>query len=69
MGKHQWLPNGNLLITESRWGRTFELNRKGEIVWEYNNYVEPQIVGLVEEVQRLPFAHASLFQYSESVAQ
>ena len=23
MGKHQWLPNGNLLVTEARWGRVF----------------------------------------------
>ncbi len=34
MGKSQWLANGNLLITESRRGRAFEVNRKGETVWE-----------------------------------
>ena len=27
----QWLPNGNLLITETRRGRAFEVNRQGEI--------------------------------------
>ena len=37
MGRHQWLPNGNLLITETRRGRAFEINRQGEIVWEYLN--------------------------------
>ena len=26
MGKHQWLPNGNLLITEATEGRAFELD-------------------------------------------
>ncbi len=53
MGKSQWLPNGNLLITESKGGRAFEINRQGEVVWEYINYVDRGIVGLVEQVQRL----------------
>ena len=62
MGKHQWLPNGNLLITESRQGRAFEVNPQGEIVWECFNYVDRGVVGLVEEVQRLPLAYARLFR-------
>src|SRR6059036_3002382 len=31
----QRLPNGNTLITESSFGRLFEVTREGEIVWEY----------------------------------
>lgn len=54
MGKHQWLPNGNLLLTESTMGRAFEVAPAGEIVWEYRNLVGENLVGLVEEVQRLP---------------
>jgi len=54
MGKHQWLPNGNLLITESVAGRAFEISPQGETVWQYINYVDAGIVALVEEVQRLP---------------
>ena len=61
LGKHQWLPNGNLLITESCRGRAFEVNRRGEVVWEYVNYVDGGVVGLVEEVQRLPLDYAPLF--------
>jgi len=61
MGKHQWLPNGNLLITESRKGRAFEIDADGEIVWQYVNYVDDQTVGAVEEVQRLPLAYGRLF--------
>ena len=53
MGKHQWLPNGNLLLTESKRGRGFEVNKQGEIVWQYVNYVDRDIVGIVSEVQRL----------------
>lgn len=53
MGKHQWLPNGNLLITETMEGRAFEMDKHGKIVWEYVNYVAPGRVGIVEEVERL----------------
>jgi hypothetical protein len=58
LGKHQWLPNGNLLITEGRQGRAFEINPRGKIVWEYVNYVDRGVVGLVDEVQRLSFDYA-----------
>jgi hypothetical protein len=61
MGKQQWLPNGNLLITESRHGRAFEIDRKGKIVWEYNNYVDKERVGLVTQATRLPPSYALLF--------
>lgn len=37
MGKHQWLPNGNLLILESMNGRVIELSPDMELVWEYHN--------------------------------
>jgi len=61
MGKHQWLPNGNVLITESMMGRAFEINADGKIVWQYVNYVDDRTVGLVEEVQRLPLSYRRLF--------
>ena len=37
MGNAQRLPNGNTLITESSFGRFFEVTNEGEIVWEYVN--------------------------------
>jgi uncharacterized protein (UPF0248 family) len=37
MGNAQRLPNGNTLITESSFGRIFEVTKNGEIVWEYVN--------------------------------
>jgi hypothetical protein len=61
MGKHQWLGNGNLLITESRNGRAFEINLDTQVVWEYVNYVDHEVVGFVEEVQRLPLEYGRLF--------
>ncbi|TFH85659.1 hypothetical protein EQG41_16420 [Billgrantia azerbaijanica] len=33
-GKHQTLPNGNLLITEAEGGRVLEVSPTGELVWE-----------------------------------
>jgi len=36
-GTAQRLPNGNTLITESDYGRAFEVTATGEIVWEYFN--------------------------------
>jgi hypothetical protein len=61
MGKSQWLANGNLLITESRRGRAFEVNQKGETVWEYLNPVGNGMIGIVEEVTRLPLSYARLY--------
>ncbi|RLP53485.1 MAG: hypothetical protein D6160_15255 [Ketobacter sp.] len=53
MGKHQWLPNGNLLINE--WmGRAIEVTPGGELAWEYNTIVSPGKLGLTEEAERLP---------------
>ncbi len=53
-GAHQWLPNGNLLLTDAHYGRVFEVTREGEIVWEYVNYIDRGIVGLVSQAQGLP---------------
>lgn len=36
-GSQQRLPNDNVLITESYQGRVFEIDREGEIVWEFVN--------------------------------
>ncbi|MEP5091347.1 MAG: arylsulfotransferase family protein, partial [Paracoccaceae bacterium] len=58
MGTHQWLPNGNVLITESRWGRVFELTPNAELAWEYNNIlstgVAEGLLGVIFEGRRLP---------------
>jgi len=64
-GKHMWLPNGDLLVTEAYQGRAFEVNQRGEIVWEYINYVGDGKVGIVSEVQRLPPECTRLFSGSE----
>jgi hypothetical protein len=35
MGSVQRLSNGNPLITESAFGRIFEVTRSGQVCWEY----------------------------------
>jgi hypothetical protein len=69
MGKHQWLANGNLLISEPCNGRAFEINPKKEIVWEYNNITAPGYVGFMEEVTRLDPSQAKMFQAAKKTSQ
>ena len=54
MGKHQWLDNGNLLLTEATGGRAFEIDQEGNIVWQHVNKVDDGWVGLIDEARRLP---------------
>jgi transposase InsO family protein len=43
-GEHQYLPNGNILITEPDAGRIFEVTPSGEVVWSYiNRYDEDEV--------------------------
>lgn len=46
-GANQMLPNGNVLIVESNFGRAFEVNKEGEIVWEF---VSPHRAGEKKEL-------------------
>jgi hypothetical protein len=57
-GSVQRLPNGNTLITESHYGRVFEVTREGDIVWEY--YIparageNDELIANIFRVDRLP---------------
>jgi hypothetical protein len=63
MGKHQWLPNGNMLITESLKGRAFEIDPEGQLVWEYFHVVDHGRLALLTEAHRLPpFFTRSFFE-------
>lgn len=62
LGRHQWLPNGGLLITDSCAGRAFELDRNREVVWWYVNYVDAETVGAVEQVERIPMGFAQQYR-------
>jgi len=57
-GANQRLPNGNTLITESDYGRAFEVTPAGEIVWEYFNPARAGetggLIATIFEMTRLP---------------
>ena len=67
MGKHQVLENGNMLLLESRSGRALEVTADGRPVWEYFNVVEPGLLGVLVEAQRLPVRFDAAF-FAEKVA-
>ena len=48
-GKHDLLPNNGLLITEHESGRAFEVDAKGNVIWQYiNRYDENTVLALTE---------------------
>lgn len=51
-GKHQELPNGNLLIAEYEGGRIFEMTPTGEVVWTYINKWDDSRVAKIAEGSR-----------------
>jgi hypothetical protein len=57
-GAARRLPNGNTLVTESDYGRAFEVTLGGEIVWEYLNPERAgerdQLIGTLFEMIRVP---------------
>jgi hypothetical protein len=57
MGSVQRLPNGNTLITESVYGRAFEVSPAKDVVWEFRNPhtagSDNEFVALVPELVRL----------------
>ena len=58
MGWHQRLPNGNLLLVESEGGRAFEVDANNEIVWQFVNQLEGDVLGLITQVRRYPANYA-----------
>ncbi len=53
-GKHQTLENRNILVTEPEAGRIFEIDDRGDIVWEFINRFDRDNVALVNEATRYP---------------
>jgi len=51
-GKHQILPNGNRLITESHAGRVLEIDPNGNTVWEFINRFDEKSVAIVGIAKR-----------------
>ena len=54
MGKHQVLPNGNVLVTVPWQGQTLEIAPDGRLVWHYENDLGDGFRGLLTEAALLP---------------
>ena len=52
LGTHQALPNSNILISEGLAGRVFEINKQGDIVWEFVSSYDDTHASAVEAVYR-----------------
>jgi hypothetical protein len=53
-GEHVYLPNSNLLISESMAGRIFEVDSAGTVVWQFvNAYDSARVVGETHAYARL----------------
>ena len=54
-GKHQLLPNGNLLITQFEAGRLIEVADDGDIVWEFiNRYDDDEVAEVTQAIRYAP---------------
>lgn len=70
-GRHQVLPNGNILIVESERGRVFEVDSAGRTVWTYENIFDRGRNGLINEALVLPpdfFAEGAFDQCTAPIA-
>lgn len=65
MGDHQYFPNGNVLITESKAGNAFEVTPSGEIVWSFVNKWDHESVALIGGAIRYPTPYARSIQAEE----
>lgn len=54
MGNHQTLSNGNKLLVVSEEGTVMELDRNGEIIWSYTNWIDNNNTGRIFNAEILP---------------
>jgi hypothetical protein len=59
MGEQQYLPHGNVLVTESEPGRVFEVTPDGKIVWSYVNRWDDEHSAMVGRAIRFPMSYES----------
>jgi hypothetical protein len=59
-GKHEWLANGNLLITETDAGRAFETTPNGDVIWQYVNRYDDKEVGWLMKASRVPATNGAI---------
>jgi hypothetical protein len=63
-GHHQYLDNGNVLITESNSGRVLEVDREGTVVWEFINRYDDRQAAVIYQARRYPEHHFAVQDWS-----
>jgi len=58
-GKQQFLPNGNILITEWAAGRVFEVDKDGRVVWNYLNRFDEDEMYIISQASRYDADYAN----------
>ncbi|MEM7488426.1 MAG: arylsulfotransferase family protein, partial [Pseudomonadota bacterium] len=53
-GKHQVLPNGNILITEAEHGRVLEVDDQGDVIWTHDMPWDAEHNLIVTEARHVP---------------
>ncbi|MEJ6395913.1 arylsulfotransferase family protein [Gymnodinialimonas sp. 2305UL16-5] len=53
-GKHQTLPNGNLLLTEAEHGRALEVDSDGEVIWTHDMVWDADSNLIITEARHVP---------------
>ena len=61
-GKQQFLPNGNILITEWAAGRVFEVDKNGRVVWNYLNRYDEDEMYIISQATRYDASYAHFAQ-------
>ena len=64
MGEQQVLPNGNILVTESRRGRVFEITPDGRLVWDFVLPYDDTHASLVAIAKRFPVEYFTVTDWS-----
>ena len=54
MGRQALLPNGNLMVISPHEGRVIEVDKQGNLLWQYYNVLDAEYTGLVTEGYVLP---------------
>ncbi len=63
-GKHEFLDNGNILVTDAQSGRVFEITRDGTIVWDFVNRYDTDRVAVISNARRYPPGYFEVTDWS-----
>jgi len=63
-GRHQYLPNGDMLVIEPLFGNVMEFAQDGKIVWQYVAPVDDKRAAIITEAQRFAPGYFTVADWS-----